>query len=78
MRPVHWRSPIELSVSEQVIVKQVHRAKLFIFLREHRHEVFNAAFQEELVGQYQDSRRATSDTSTAGAGDDPASLYGSF
>src|SRR5207248_6273776 len=38
-------------------VKRIRRAKLFIFLREHRHEVFDAAFQEELAGSYQDSPR---------------------
>jgi len=30
---------------------------LFIFLREHRHEGFDAAFQEELAGLYQESPR---------------------
>jgi Transposase DDE domain/Transposase domain (DUF772) len=57
MRPVQWTPPIEVSASEQVIVKRIRRAKLFIFLREHRHEVFDAAFQEELAGLYQDSPR---------------------
>lgn len=45
MRPVQWEPPIELSASEQVIVKRIRRAKLFIFLREHRHEVFDTAFK---------------------------------
>ena len=57
MRPVQWEPPIELSASEQVIVKRIRRAKLFIFLREHRHEVFDAAFQIELASLYQDSSR---------------------
>ncbi len=57
MRPVHWEPSIELSASEQVIMKRIRRAKLFIFLREHRHEVFDAAFQEELARLYQDSLR---------------------
>ena len=56
-RPVQWEPPIELSATEQVIVKRIRRAKLFVFLREHRHEVFDAAFQEELAGLYQDSPR---------------------
>jgi hypothetical protein len=38
-------------------MKRIKRAKLFVFLREHRHEVFNAAFQEELSGLYRDSKR---------------------
>lgn len=57
MRPVQWEPPIELSATEQMIVKRIRRAKLFIFLREHRHEVFDAAFQEELATLYQDSPR---------------------
>src|SRR5712692_8471421 len=57
MRPVQWEPPVELSASEQVIVKRIRRAKLFVFLREHRHEVFDAAFQEELASLYQDSPR---------------------
>jgi Transposase DDE domain/Transposase domain (DUF772) len=57
MRPVRWEPPIELSATEQVIVKRIRRAKLFIFLREHRHEVFDAAFQEELASLYHDSAR---------------------
>src|SRR5436189_257273 len=57
MRPVPWEPPIELSTAEQAIVKRIRRAKLFIFLREHRHEVFDAAFQEELANLYQDSPR---------------------
>ena len=57
MRPVQWKPSIELSATEQVIVKRIRRAKLFIFLREHRHEVFDPAFQEELASLYQDSAR---------------------
>jgi len=57
MQPLLWQPPLELSQTEQTIVKRVKRAKLFVFLREHRHEVFNAAFQEELSGLYRDSKR---------------------
>jgi hypothetical protein len=57
MRPFLWQPPIELSQTEQVIMKRVKRAKLFVFLREHRHEVFNTAFQEELSGLYRDKKR---------------------
>src|SRR5438876_2001337 len=57
MQPLLWQPPIELSQTEQTIVKRIKRAKLFVFLREHRHELFNAAFQEELSGLYRDSKR---------------------
>jgi transposase-like protein DUF772 len=57
MQPFLWQPPIELSQTEQAIVKRVKRAKLFVFLREHRHEMFNAAFQGELSGLHRDSKR---------------------
>lgn len=48
MRPEPWNPPIELSKKEQKIVKLIKRAKLFVFLREIRHLLFDEAFQEEL------------------------------
>ncbi len=57
MRPVPWSPPVELSPAEQAIVKRIRRAKLFVVLREQRHELFDAAFQEELGRLYADSRR---------------------
>ncbi|SRR5712692_871172 len=57
MRPVYWRLPIELSATEQTIIKRIRRAKLFVFLRQHRHEVFDEAFQQELACLYQESQR---------------------
>ena len=57
MQPSLWQPPIELSRTEQAIVKRIKRAKLFVFLREHRHEVFNPAFQEELSGLHRNSKR---------------------
>jgi IS5 family transposase len=55
MRPRAWHPPVELSAAEQSIIKRIKRAKLFIFLRLHRHELFDAAFQEELAGMYGDA-----------------------
>jgi transposase len=49
MRPQQWQPPVALSPVETAIVKRVHRAKLFVFLREERHVRFSAAFQEELA-----------------------------
>ncbi len=57
MRPSLWQPPIELSITEQGIIKRIRRAKLFVFLRQHRHELFDEAFQEELAALYQDSAR---------------------
>jgi hypothetical protein len=55
MRPGVWRPPVEPSPAEQVVIKAVRRAKLFVFLREHRHELFDAEFQAELARAYVDS-----------------------
>ena len=57
MQPLLWQPPLEQSRTEQAIVKRIKRAKLFVFLREHRHEVFNEAFQQELATLYQASKR---------------------
>src|SRR2546423_15431358 len=57
MRPDYWRPSIELSATEQSIIKRIRRAKLFVFLRQHRHDVFDEAFQQELAGLYQESQR---------------------
>ncbi len=55
MRPTFWQPPVEPSAGEQTIIKRIRRAKLFVFLRQHRHELFDETFQEELAGLYQDS-----------------------
>jgi len=55
MRPPLWQPPIELSPAEQAIVARIRRAKLFVFLRRVRHELFVAAFQEELATIFGDS-----------------------
>ena len=52
MRPEPWNPPIELSKKEAKIVKLMKRAKLFVFLREIRHLLFDEAFQEELSKMY--------------------------
>ena len=55
MRPVSWRPPVELSPAEQQIVKRIRRAKLFVLLRQRRHELFSEEFQAELAELYADS-----------------------
>src|SRR5438105_3185288 len=57
MRPVYWRPPVELSAIEQSIIKRIRRARLFVFLRQHRHEVLDEVFQQELASLYQESQR---------------------
>jgi Transposase DDE domain/Transposase domain (DUF772) len=55
MRPPVWEPPVALSATEQLIVKRIKRAKLFVFLRQHRHTLFDAAFQDQLATIYQDA-----------------------
>src|SRR5206468_5246882 len=55
MRPPVWRPPIKPSPAEQTIIRLVRRAKLFVFLRQHRHELFDDAFQAELAAAFHDS-----------------------
>ena len=57
MRPVAWRPPVELSPAEQQIVKRIRRAKLFVMLRQRRHELFSEEFQAELAELYADSAK---------------------
>ncbi len=57
-----WTPPVELSKQEQFLMKRLTRVRvLFGFLREHRHELFDEAFQDQLESMY----RAT------GAGEPP-------
>ena len=54
MRPPLWHPPVELSTAEHAVIKRIRRAKLFVFLRQHRHELFTDLFQQELATLYQD------------------------
>lgn len=57
MRPLLWQPAIALSAPEEHISQRIKKAKLFVFLREQRHRLFNEAFQNELAQMYQSSRR---------------------
>ena len=51
-----WKPPIETSKKEDMLLKRAKRSrKLFAFLRLHRHELFDDAFQSELEALYRDS-----------------------
>ncbi len=45
MQPVMWSPEVTLSQQEEQIVKKIRKAKLFVFLRYHRHELFDKAFR---------------------------------
>ena len=54
MRPPPWQPAEALSRLEQTVLRRIRRAKLFVFLRLHRHTLFDVAFQEELATLYED------------------------
>jgi hypothetical protein len=43
---------VEPSRLEQAVMQRIKRAKLFVWLREHRHELLDEAFQAELATMY--------------------------
>ncbi|WP_164003079.1 IS1182 family transposase [Pyxidicoccus caerfyrddinensis] len=48
-----WKPAVEQSAREQRLLKLAGKSrKLFVFLREHRHELFDEAFQNELEAMY--------------------------
>jgi hypothetical protein len=48
-----WNSPEELNPTEQRIARRAaKKRKLFVFLREYRHELFDEPFQYELIEMY--------------------------
>jgi hypothetical protein len=57
VRPVVWRPPTEPPPAELAVIRAVRRARLFVFLRLHRHELFDEPFQAELAEAYVDSRK---------------------
>ena len=57
MQPGMWKPSIALSTHEEQIVQRIRRAKLFVFLRRHRHEAFDETFQQELATLYRPGSR---------------------
>ena len=48
-----WNPPLALTPEEQKIAARTRKArKFFVFLREHRHELLDAAFQDILAATY--------------------------
>jgi hypothetical protein len=48
-----WNPPIALTLEEQKIAARTRKAlKFFVFLRERRHELLDATFQDTLAATY--------------------------
>jgi hypothetical protein len=57
---VRWTFRRDLSRIEKLVMKRLARTgRLFAFLRTHRHELFDDAFQDELAAMYSDMPRGT-------------------
>lgn len=52
-----WYFPEEISSVEKKILNKCKKAKLYVLLRQYRHELFDDAFQEELMGMYPKRKR---------------------
>lgn len=65
MKPELWHPPIELSDSEKQIVSRIRRAKLFVFLRKVRHQLFDDQFQLELAEIFDDNPKGQPPVSPA-------------
>lgn len=51
-----WHPPTDTSPQEELLLKRLTKVrKLFAFLRLHRHQLFDDAFQEKLEGMYRDT-----------------------
>lgn len=57
MKPSAWKPRVELSKLEERLAKRMKARSLFVFLRRHRYELFDDAFQDELSSMYGDSAR---------------------
>jgi hypothetical protein len=75
MRPSAWHPPVEPSFLEQTIITRIKRAKLYVFLRHHCHELFNDAFQEELATLYAPSLRGPLIMAQAPSGNDISMIF---
>jgi hypothetical protein len=49
---IRWNPPVAASAAEEKILKRCKAKKLYVFLRRHRHELFDEAFQAELASMY--------------------------
>jgi IS5 family transposase len=47
-----WKPAVELSRSEQLVVKRCEKRRVFVFLRELRHKIFDEAMQQKLWAAY--------------------------
>ena len=62
-----WKPTVECSAREQRLLKLAGKSrKLFVFLREHRRELFDDAFQNELEAMYRQTGQGVASSIKAG------------
>ncbi|HEY5957896.1 MAG TPA: hypothetical protein VIV60_15140, partial [Polyangiaceae bacterium] len=52
-----WNPPMELSAGEKFIAKRCEKRRVFVFLRELRHVIFDTEVQEKLNAAYSSNAR---------------------
>jgi hypothetical protein len=52
-----WSPPVELSKAEQFVAKRCEKRRVFVFLREHRHRIFDEGIQQRLQAAYKRAER---------------------
>jgi len=56
MAIVRWNPPVEVGRQEAFVLKRCQKKRrLFAFLRENRHQIFDDEFQQELEVMYRDT-----------------------
>jgi len=55
--PAFWSPPLDVSPAEERILSRCGKRKIFVFLRRHRHELFDDEFQARLIAMYADRER---------------------
>ena len=57
---MHWDVPIAFNARERNVAKRLHRmGKFYVFLRQMRHQLFDASFEAELAKAYKKPRGTT-------------------
>lgn len=47
-----WTPRVELSRAEQMVIKRCEKRRVFVFLRELRHRIFDEPIQRKLIAAY--------------------------
>ena len=54
-----WTPRVELSRAEQMVIKRCEKRRVFVFLRELRHRIYDESIQRKLIAAYSATERGT-------------------